>query len=628
MNIFRSLIRVDRYDGQSIFLKDNAIYELGSYLGGGASGSVYQAYDTSSANSEKIVAIKILNPLGYKLLPVGQISKCIILSKGMKICQEQLLGKTPFNQENIWWILHSSTKEYIAAYEDPQRNQLRELPLTKCVEIWGFNPLNTEKNGNILDIESEGKKNMTGDFPTVVPKYLKWLRSRQNVCREMNSMMRVGDHANIIELYNVLELIQESKTTLFLVLEYVSGGELFERMRTGVATPEEFARPYFRQLLSGLDYCHGKGVCHRDLKPENLLLSDQGEHSVLKIADFGLSAVVFAAESSNSSLPTDLPTSPFTPPSGPSHGPQTAKSPKDGNGSPIARVMKGPLSRQQSTPHNCPYISPSNEGNNSSHTSGLHSSSSLTSVGFSAEVNNSPQGSCIGASSINTSNNSSSHSSCPSLPAPMRRLRSVVGSPHYAAPEITNSDSSGYDGCKVDMWSAGIILYSLLTGSLPFGRELTSCPRFQRFAKWFNSEYSSGTGSQNLSSSISYPPWLFPPTSKLSHAACALVVSLLCTDPNSRPTATEALHHPWVKGVPSNILVSAPILAPIVISAPQMLVAPLQSCSAKNVTLYPPQTRDSSGRASSRSSSNPSNNGSPPCSPNEDSRLTANGQVS
>lgn len=91
--------------------------------------------------------------------------------------------------------------------------------------------------------------------------------------------------------------VLDSKSTLFLVLELVSGGELFERMKMShLGCPDDFARRYFVQLLSGIDYCHAKGVVHRDLKPENLLLSDGTEQALLKIADFGLSAVVFAAE--------------------------------------------------------------------------------------------------------------------------------------------------------------------------------------------------------------------------------------------------------------------------------------------------------------------------------------------
>jgi 5'-AMP-activated protein kinase, catalytic alpha subunit len=66
-------------------------------------------------------------------------------------------------------------------------------------------------------------------------------------------------------------LVQDSKTTLFLVLELVTGGEMFERMKAGQGNSEATGRKYFKQLLSGIEYCHERGVCHRDLKPENLL---------------------------------------------------------------------------------------------------------------------------------------------------------------------------------------------------------------------------------------------------------------------------------------------------------------------------------------------------------------------
>lgn len=64
---------------------------------------------------------------------------------------------------------------------------------------------------------------------------------------------------------------------------------------------EGAARHYFRQLLSGVQHCHDRGVCHRDLKPENLLLADPDDSSVLKIADFGFSALFRELESESSS---------------------------------------------------------------------------------------------------------------------------------------------------------------------------------------------------------------------------------------------------------------------------------------------------------------------------------------
>eukprot|EP00605_Chrysophyceae_sp_TOSAG23-4_P000508 GSChrysophyteH1.ASY1.ANO1.570.1 assembled CDS len=304
---------ISRYDGQTIYDKDGAIYELGNYLGGGASGSVYQAVDTHNSpteDDEKTVAVKILNP------------------------------------------------------------------------------------------------------------YLGWLQTRQSVCREMLNMKKIGMHENIVALHEVMELIQDSKSTLFLVLELVTGGELFDRMKISSASADSFARRYFTQLLSGIDYCHEKGVAHRDLKPENLLLSNSSEDALLKIGDFGLSAIVFASEMEN-------------------------------------------------------------------------------------ELSNAD------ASKIS-----------------LRRLRSVVGSPHYIAPEVTANGNMGYDGFCVDLWSAGVVLYSLLTGTLPFGGDISTCPR-----------------SLAANEDPVLPTWFFPPG--MTPLAASLIISLLHTSPGMRISVKDAKKHPW-----------------------------------------------------------------------------------
>lgn len=73
-----------------------------------------------------------------------------------------------------------------------------------------------------------------------------------------------------------------------MVLEFITGGELFDRIARNGKLKEDEARKYFQQLIDAVDYCHSRGVFHRDLKPENLLLDSNG---VLKISDFGLSAL-------------------------------------------------------------------------------------------------------------------------------------------------------------------------------------------------------------------------------------------------------------------------------------------------------------------------------------------------
>lgn len=98
------------------------------------------------------------------------------------------------------------------------------------------------------------------------------------------AIMKALDHQNIVSLNDVLY----SPKRVFMVMELVKGGELFESIVKNGKQSEEMARKYFHQLIDAVHYCHHRGVYHRDLKPENLLLGENGE---LKITDFGFSAM-------------------------------------------------------------------------------------------------------------------------------------------------------------------------------------------------------------------------------------------------------------------------------------------------------------------------------------------------
>ncbi|TMW92295.1 hypothetical protein EJD97_013232 [Solanum chilense] len=97
------------------------------------------------------------------------------------------------------------------------------------------------------------------------------------------SAMKLVRHSNIVQLYEVMA----SKKKIYCVMEYVKGGELYNKVSKG-KLKEDVARKLFQQLISAIDFCHSRGVYHRDLKPENLLLDENGN---LKISDFGLSAL-------------------------------------------------------------------------------------------------------------------------------------------------------------------------------------------------------------------------------------------------------------------------------------------------------------------------------------------------
>ncbi|KAM3294012.1 hypothetical protein ACQJBY_037108 [Aegilops geniculata] len=105
----------------------------------------------------------------------------------------------------------------------------------------------------------------------------------ENVQREIINHRSLR-HPNIIRFKEVIL----TPTHLAIVMEYASGGELFERICNAGRFSEDEARFFFQQLLSGVSYCHSMQVCHRDLKLENTLL-DGSTAPRLKICDFGYS---------------------------------------------------------------------------------------------------------------------------------------------------------------------------------------------------------------------------------------------------------------------------------------------------------------------------------------------------
>ncbi|XP_061380978.1 serine/threonine-protein kinase MARK2-like isoform X11 [Danaus plexippus] len=105
--------------------------------------------------------------------------------------------------------------------------------------------------------------------------------SLQKLFREVR-IMKMLDHPNIVKLFQVIE----TEKTLYLVMEYASGGEVFDYLVLHGRMKEKEARAKFRQIVSAVQYCHQKRIIHRDLKAENLLLD--GEMNI-KIADFGFS---------------------------------------------------------------------------------------------------------------------------------------------------------------------------------------------------------------------------------------------------------------------------------------------------------------------------------------------------
>lgn len=112
---------------------------------------------------------------------------------------------------------------------------------------------------------------------------IKHMEMAEKVRREIN-ILKMCTHPHIIRLYEVID----TPSDIFVIMEFVPGGELFDYIVSRGRLPPDEARHFFHQIVSGIEYCHHHKIVHRDLKPENLLLDADNN---LKIADFGLSNV-------------------------------------------------------------------------------------------------------------------------------------------------------------------------------------------------------------------------------------------------------------------------------------------------------------------------------------------------
>lgn len=103
----------------------------------------------------------------------------------------------------------------------------------------------------------------------------------ERVAREVH-ILKLIRHPHIVQLFEIIE----TRGQLYLIMQYASGGELFDHIVAKGRVPEPEACRFFHQIIAGVEKIHAMNVVHRDLKPENLLLD---ENQCVKIVDFGLS---------------------------------------------------------------------------------------------------------------------------------------------------------------------------------------------------------------------------------------------------------------------------------------------------------------------------------------------------
>lgn len=115
-------------------------------------------------------------------------------------------------------------------------------------------------------------------------KILNVTNNKNDVIREIR-IHKLLDHENIVQYFGSR---WEPDNTVYMFLQYCSGGELFDRITPDEGMDEKLARSYYKQLLDGVEYLHDRGFTHRDIKPENLLFDS---NDTLKIIDFGLATI-------------------------------------------------------------------------------------------------------------------------------------------------------------------------------------------------------------------------------------------------------------------------------------------------------------------------------------------------
>ncbi|KAJ9107593.1 hypothetical protein QFC21_001052 [Naganishia friedmannii] len=340
------------------------------------------------------------------------------------------------------------------------------------------------------------KKRTTGDYYAI-----KALRKQDmiaknqitNVKAERTILMNQANSPYVAKLFWSFQ----SREYLYLVMEYLNGGDCAALIRTLGGLPEEWVKCYIAEVVLGLDYMHDRGIVHRDIKPDNLLIDSKGH---LKLTDFGLSRAGLLNRQMGSARPT---------------GPRThsAKRPR-GSHRTVSRRTESPSILPStddslvSTPDVAlpPTFGAMHQSYFSNHlTEGGSADESSGSEGISAQFDH-------------------GHSARGNDKAAVE-ARKFVGTPDYLCPESILG--FGTDDAAVDWWALGVVMYEFLFGFPPFHDE-TPDKVFEniiaRRINWYEDQI------------------------EVSPEARDLMERLMCTDPQKRlgaQGAAEVKRHPF-----------------------------------------------------------------------------------
>lgn len=139
--------------------------------------------------------------------------------------------------------------------------------------------------GAFSEVRLAESKDRPGQMYAVKIIDKKALKGKEDSLENEIKVLRRLKHPNIVQLLETFE----DKQKVYLIMELVTGGELFDRIVEKGSYTEKDASDLIRQVLEAVNYMHEQGVVHRDLKPENLLYYSPDDESKIMISDFGLS---------------------------------------------------------------------------------------------------------------------------------------------------------------------------------------------------------------------------------------------------------------------------------------------------------------------------------------------------
>lgn len=586
-SLSRSLTPKQRVDDDRSTLANSDINNyLKKHMRNASNGEIMEKSDSSGVSLPTIVSTKPHSITNTSSIPKLRSTICLTPGRGsplpFPLTTTQMSRKnsgSKLNQEKSPVVSpFAAARDFLTPEQHPTLLNLPNQPLSPLLlatnQIKSSTP--SIKDYDILKPISKGaygsvylaRKKITGDYFAIkVLKKSDMIAKNQvtNVKSERAIMMVQSDKPYVARLYASFQ----NRDNLFLVMEYLPGGDLATLIKMMGYLPEEWTKQYISEVIVGVDDMHQNGITHHDLKPDNLLIDSKGH---VKLTDFGLSRAGLVRR--HKYLPRSKPLS-FSN----SNGKQSPGSPSE------VRFSNGSISTHNNSNNNSiasPKIRSNSNNNLTLHKRGnslqqeitesqnatmmdgaMHesvrqdsASSSHSNMDISALQRSDSQLSFsilnISRSSTPTppilnvfhartnSNTSDIISDTGTMdlalfhPEDSRQEKSFFGTPDYLAPETI--EGTGEDA-QCDWWSVGCILFELLIGYPPFH---ASTPE-EVFKKI-------------ISGAIQWPEFSTVEEEKELEASHAkdLIIKLLVVDPSKRlgfNGAQEIKDHPYFKDV-------------------------------------------------------------------------------